>query len=151
MTLDETKLNELLGRFVTDFGGSYQALSAVLGDRLGLYRALQKTMPATPGEVAAEARVAERYVREWLAGQAAGGYVTYAPASGRYSLTEEQRSSSRTRPGCRRPPPSTSRSRWPRTSSGSPRRRGQTGASPGTCTTRASTRGRSGSSAPGTS
>jgi len=90
MTLDETKLNELLGRFVTDFGGSYQALSAVLGDRLGLYRALQKTMPATPGEVAAEARVAERYVREWLAGQAAGGYVTYAPASGRYSLTEEQ-------------------------------------------------------------
>jgi ubiquinone/menaquinone biosynthesis C-methylase UbiE len=90
MTVDETKLNELLGRFVTDFGGSYQALSAVLGDRLGLYRALQMTMPATPGEVAAEARVAERYVREWLAGQAAGGYVTYDSASGRYSLTEEQ-------------------------------------------------------------
>jgi SAM-dependent methyltransferase len=90
MTLDEAKLNELLGRFVTDFGGSYQALSAVLGDRLGLYRALQKTMPATPGEVAAEAGVAERYLREWLPGQAAGGYVTYDPASGRYSLTEEQ-------------------------------------------------------------
>jgi SAM-dependent methyltransferase len=90
MPLDENKLNELLDRFVTDFGGSYQALSAVLGDRLGLYRALQMTMPATPGEVAAEAGVAERYVREWLAGQAAGGYVTYDPASGRYSLTEEQ-------------------------------------------------------------
>jgi SAM-dependent methyltransferase len=90
MTLDETKLNELLGRFVTDLGGSYHAASAVLGDRLGLYQALERTMPATPEEVAAEARVAERYVREWLAGQAAGGYVTYDSTSGRYSLTEEQ-------------------------------------------------------------
>ncbi|SDM21394.1 Methyltransferase domain-containing protein [Geodermatophilus siccatus] len=90
MTLDENKLNELLGRFVIDVGGSYHALSAVLGDRLGLYRALQSTMPATSQEVAAQAGVAERYVREWLAGQAAGGYVTYDPADGRYSLTEEQ-------------------------------------------------------------
>ncbi len=90
MTLDENKLNELLGRFVTDVGGGYHAVNAVLGDRLGLYRALQTTMPATPGEVAVEAGVAERYVREWLAGQAAGGYVTYDPSSGRYSLTEEQ-------------------------------------------------------------
>jgi SAM-dependent methyltransferase len=90
MTLDQNELDELLGRFVTDVGGSFHALSAVLGDRLGLYRALQTTMPATPGEVAAQAHVAERYVREWLAGQAAGGYVTYDPASGRYSLTEEQ-------------------------------------------------------------
>ena len=89
MTLDENKLNELLGRFVVDVGGSYHALSAVLGDRLGLYRALQSTMPATSQEVAAQAGVAERYVREWLAGQAAGGYVTYDPADGRYSLTEE--------------------------------------------------------------
>jgi SAM-dependent methyltransferase len=90
MTLDQNELDELLGRFVTDVGGSFHALSAVHGDRLGLYRALQTTMPATPGEVAAQAHVAERYVREWLAGQAAGGYVTYDPASGRYSLTEEQ-------------------------------------------------------------
>jgi SAM-dependent methyltransferase len=90
MTLDENRLNELLGRFVTDVGGSYHAVNAVIGDRLGLYRALQMTMPATPEEVAAYAHVAERYVREWLAGQAAGGYVTYDPAGGRYSLTEEQ-------------------------------------------------------------
>jgi SAM-dependent methyltransferase len=90
MTLDENKLNELLGRFVVDVGASYHALSAVLGDRLGLYRALLSTMPATSEEVAAQAGVAERYVREWLAGQAAGGYVTYDPADGRYSLTEEQ-------------------------------------------------------------
>jgi SAM-dependent methyltransferase len=90
MTLDENKLNELLGRFVTDVGGSFHASNAVLGDRLGLYLALQMTMPATSEQVAAEARVAERYVREWLAGQAAGGYVTYDPTTGRYSLTEEQ-------------------------------------------------------------
>jgi len=90
MTLDENELNALLGRFVTDVGGSYHAASAVIGDRLGLYRALHKTMPATPGEVAAEAGVAERYVREWLAGQAAGGYVTYDSTGGHYSLTEEQ-------------------------------------------------------------
>jgi SAM-dependent methyltransferase len=90
MSLDENKLNELLGRFVTDVGGGYHALSAVIGDRLGLYQALQMTMPATPEDVAAHAHVAERYVREWLAGQAAGGYITYDPTSGRYALTEEQ-------------------------------------------------------------
>ena len=88
MTLDENELNELLGRFVTDVGGSYHAASAVIGDRLGLYRALHRTMPATPGEVSAEAGVAERYVREWRAGQAAGGYVTYDSTGGHYSLTE---------------------------------------------------------------
>ncbi len=90
MAVDEDKLNELLGTFVTDVGGSYQALSAVIGDRLGLYRSLLAVMPGTPAEVAAEAGVGERYMREWLQGQAAGGYVTYDPATGRFSLTEEQ-------------------------------------------------------------
>jgi hypothetical protein len=90
MSLDENELDELLGRFVTDVGASFHASSAVLGDRLGLYRALHVTMPATSEEVAAEAGVGERHVREWLAGQAAGGYVTYDPTGGRWSLTEEQ-------------------------------------------------------------
>jgi SAM-dependent methyltransferase len=90
MTVDETKLHELLGRFVVDVGGSFQALSAILGDRLGLYRALLSVMPASPADVAREAGVGERYVREWLAAQAAGGYVTYDPESERFSLTEEQ-------------------------------------------------------------
>ena len=90
MTVDEGRLHELLGRFVTDAGGSFQALGAVLGDRLGLYRALQAVMPATPAEVAGEAGVGERYVREWLSCQAAGGYVTYDPTTARFSLTEEQ-------------------------------------------------------------
>jgi ubiquinone/menaquinone biosynthesis C-methylase UbiE len=90
MTVDDTKLHELLGRFVVDVGGTFHALSAVLGDRLGLYQALAATMPATPADVAGKAGAGERYVREWLAGQAAGGYVTYDPATERYSLTEEQ-------------------------------------------------------------
>lgn len=90
MALDEGKLHELLGQFVTDLGGSFQAISAVIGDRLGLYRSLLGVMPATPVEVAAAAGVGERYVREWLCGQAAGGYVSYDPATERFSLTEEQ-------------------------------------------------------------
>jgi SAM-dependent methyltransferase len=90
MTVDELKLNDLLGRLVVDVGAGFQALGAVLGDRLGLYRALLAVMPAAPADVAREAGVDERYVREWLATQAAGGYVTYDPASERFSLTEEQ-------------------------------------------------------------
>ncbi|WP_214364294.1 class I SAM-dependent methyltransferase [Pseudonocardia sp. H11422] len=90
MAVDESKLNELLGSFVTDLGGSFQAISAVIGDRLGLYRSLLAVMPATPAEVAAGAGVGERYVREWLKGQAAGGYVTYDAESERFSLTDEQ-------------------------------------------------------------
>lgn len=90
MAIDEGKLHELLGRFVTDAGGSVQAINAVIGDRLGLYRALQAVMPATPVEVAAEAGVGERYVREWLCCQAAGGYVTYDATTERFSLSDEQ-------------------------------------------------------------
>jgi SAM-dependent methyltransferase len=90
MALDEGKLNELLGRFVVDAGASFHAVNAVIGDRLGLYRALLAVMPGTPAEVAAEAGAGERYVREWLAGQAAGGYLTYDADTGRFSLTEEQ-------------------------------------------------------------
>ncbi len=90
MTVDEAKLHDLLGRVVVDVGGTFQALSAILGDRLGLYRALLSVMPASPADVAREAGVGERYVREWLSAQAAGGYVTYDPESERFSLTEEQ-------------------------------------------------------------
>ena len=90
MALDEAKLNELLGRFVTDVGGSFHAVSAVIGDRLGLYRALLSVMPATATELAAAAGVGERYVQEWLRGQAAGGYVTYDGDTDRFLLTDEQ-------------------------------------------------------------
>src|SRR3954465_8839328 len=90
MAVDEGKLNELLGRFVTDLGGAFHAVNATIGDRLGLYKALLDVQPATPGELAAHAGAGERYVTEWLKGQAAGGYVTYDPATEKFSLTEEQ-------------------------------------------------------------
>jgi SAM-dependent methyltransferase len=90
MAVDEGKLNDLLGKFVVDVGASFHAVNAVIGDRLGLYRALLAVMPATPAEVSGEAGVGERYVREWLAGQAAGGYLTYDPDTERFSLSEEQ-------------------------------------------------------------
>lgn len=90
MTVDEGKLHELLGRFVADLGASFHANNAVLGDRLGLYTSLLAVMPATSEELAAEAGVGERYVREWLHGQAAGGYVSHDAATGRFSLSEEQ-------------------------------------------------------------
>jgi SAM-dependent methyltransferase len=90
MAIREKELQDLLGRFVVDVGAGFHAVNAVVGDRLGLYRALDAVMPATAEQVAAEAGADERYVREWLAGQAAGGYITYDPDSERFFLTEEQ-------------------------------------------------------------
>jgi len=90
MAADESTLNALWGSFVTDLGGSFQAISAVFGDRLGLYRSLLAVMPGTAAEVAADASAGERYVSEWLKGQVADGYVTYDPATRLFSLTEEQ-------------------------------------------------------------
>ena len=61
-----------------------------MGDKLGLYRAMAGAGPLTPDELAERTGTAERYVREWLCNQAAGGYVEYGPSTGRYSLPPEQ-------------------------------------------------------------
>jgi SAM-dependent methyltransferase len=90
MPLDQEKLNRFLQRALDDFGATYQTALVVIGDKLGLYKALVQAGPQTPAELAERTGTAERYVREWLAAQAAGGYVTYDPAAGRYSLSEEQ-------------------------------------------------------------
>jgi len=90
MAIDEGKLNELLGKFVTDVGAAFQAVQAVIGDRLDLYRGLAETAPATSSALAAHVGAPERYLREWLRCQAAGGYVTYDAATDTYSLSEEQ-------------------------------------------------------------
>ena len=89
-TVDQDQLDELLGRFVNDLGATISAGNVLIGDRLGLYRALAEAGPLTPDELAAYTGTAERYVREWLAGQAAGGYVTYDAGTGQYSMTAEQ-------------------------------------------------------------
>jgi hypothetical protein len=89
-TIDETKLNELLGRFVTDLGATIGAGSIRIGDQLGLYQALADAGPLTPAELASYTKTAERYVREWLPGQAASGNVSYNSETGEYWLTAEQ-------------------------------------------------------------
>jgi 2-polyprenyl-3-methyl-5-hydroxy-6-metoxy-1,4-benzoquinol methylase len=80
---------EFMGRVVTDFAATGAAGLAVVGHRLGLYRALAEG-PATPEQFAERTACHVRYLTEWLRGQAAGGYVTYDPATREFSLTEEQ-------------------------------------------------------------
>ncbi|MEP6696330.1 MAG: methyltransferase domain-containing protein [Pseudonocardiales bacterium] len=89
MALDHDKLMAFVGQFVGDLGATMAAGSVVVGDRLGLYRALA-TGPATAPELAERTSTNPRYVTEWLRGQAAGGYVSYDAAEDTYSLTEEQ-------------------------------------------------------------
>ena len=89
-TFSEEKLNQILGKAIGDFGGTYHASLIVIGDQLGLYKALAAGGPSTPAELAARSGTAERYIREWLNANAAGGYVDYDPATGRYSMSPEQ-------------------------------------------------------------
>ena len=88
--IDEEKLNELLGVALTDFGATFHAPLVVIGDKLGLYEALARADSHTSAELAERTDTAERYIREWLRSQAAGGYVTYDSETDRYSLTPEQ-------------------------------------------------------------
>jgi 2-polyprenyl-3-methyl-5-hydroxy-6-metoxy-1,4-benzoquinol methylase len=90
MAINPDKLNEFLGRAVVDFGATFNAALIRIGDKLGLYKALAEGGPQTPGELAKRTGTAERYVREWLSAQAAGGYVTYDPGAGKFHLSEEQ-------------------------------------------------------------
>jgi SAM-dependent methyltransferase len=87
--LDMDKLNAFIGRFVTDLGAAVHTGMVVIGEKLGLYKALAEG-PVTSAELAAKTSTDERYLREWLSSQAAGGYVTYDENSGKFSLSEEQ-------------------------------------------------------------
>ena len=83
------QLNAFLGKFIDDLGASVHAGMVVIGEKLGLYKALADA-PATSAELAKKTGTDERYLREWLASQAAGGYVTYDASTQRFSLTPEQ-------------------------------------------------------------
>jgi 2-polyprenyl-3-methyl-5-hydroxy-6-metoxy-1,4-benzoquinol methylase len=88
--IDQDKLNALLGQAVQDMGASLHAALILIGDKLGLYRAMADGEPITPAELATRTGTAERYVREWLNANAAGNYVQYHAETGSYSLSPEQ-------------------------------------------------------------
>jgi SAM-dependent methyltransferase len=88
--LDFDKLMQFVFNAVDEVGATLNTALVVMGDRLGLYRALAGAGPLTPGELARRTGTAERYVREWLNAQAAGGYVEYEADTGRYTLPPEQ-------------------------------------------------------------
>lgn len=91
MAINEEKLHQFLGNCVNDFGAAMHAGLVVIGESLGLYKAMAGAgAPLSPSELAERTGTNERYVREWLNAQAAGGYVSYDADSQRYFLSEEQ-------------------------------------------------------------
>jgi len=90
MAINQDKLHEFLGKAIVDFGATFNAALIRIGDKLGLYKALSAGGAQTPAELAKRTNTAERYVREWLSAQAAGGYVTYDSSAGKFHLSEEQ-------------------------------------------------------------
>ena len=88
--INEDKMHQFLGKVVEDFGASLGSSLAYIGQKLGLYKTLATDGPLTPAELAEATNTNERYVREWLVNQAAGGYVEYDATTSRYSLNPEQ-------------------------------------------------------------
>jgi winged helix-turn-helix protein len=89
MAVDMDKLNVFVGQFVGDLGAAVHAGMVVIGEKLGLYKALAESA-LDSAELAAKTRTDERYVREWRGSQAAGGYVTYNEKTHKFSRSEEQ-------------------------------------------------------------
>ncbi len=88
--MDEAKLHQFVGQMLSDLGGAASVALVRMGDQLGLYKTLHQKGPMTVPELAAAARVNERYLREWASHQAASNYLSYDPASGKFALPEEQ-------------------------------------------------------------
>jgi SAM-dependent methyltransferase len=90
MAINEDKLNALIGQFVTDFGAAMHGATVVIGDKLGLYKALADKGPITGADLAKALGFDTRLVEEWLSAQFVSGYAEYDPATRRFSLSEEQ-------------------------------------------------------------
>jgi SAM-dependent methyltransferase len=88
--IDEAKLNHFIAQMLADLGGALSVPLVRIGDQLGLYKALNACGPMSSTELATETNIAERYAREWLCHQAASGYLTYDPATARFTLPPEQ-------------------------------------------------------------
>ncbi len=89
MQLNEEKLNAFLGKMVNDLSGAFSVALVRMGDQLGFYKILHEKGPLTSQELADHSRMAERYVREWLAHQFVSDYLDYDPESGKFSLSPE--------------------------------------------------------------
>lgn len=87
---DAEKAGTFVGKVITDCAATVSVALAVLGERLGLYRAMAGAGPLTAAELAGRTQTSERYVHEWLINQAAAGYVDYEPETGRYALPDER-------------------------------------------------------------
>ena len=89
-TIDNEKLQQFMGKVLSDFGGAASAILVYIGDNLGLYKAMYDFgKPITSQELANNTGTSERYIREWLANQAAGGYLIYDASAQRYTLPVE--------------------------------------------------------------
>ena len=88
--VDETKLQDFVGRFAGDLGAALHQTTVIIGDKLGLYTAMGDSAPVSAAELAERTQTDERYVREWLCAQAASGYVEYDPETERFHLTPEK-------------------------------------------------------------
>ena len=88
-SIDMNRLNVFMGQFVTDLGAAVHAGMVVIGEKLGLYKALAGHTLSS-AQLAAKTKTDERYLREWLASQAAGGYITYDDKTDKFSLSNEQ-------------------------------------------------------------
>jgi 2-polyprenyl-3-methyl-5-hydroxy-6-metoxy-1,4-benzoquinol methylase len=89
-TVDEARLDAFMGRFVQDCGGGALIPMVIIGDKLGLYKAMAGGEPVSPAELAERTGCRERYIREWLCQQAASGYVSYDPETRTFRLPPEQ-------------------------------------------------------------
>src|SRR5271165_6297894 len=88
--INEAKLHEFVMKAVGEMGAAMNAALILVGDKVGLYKAMAGAGPITSAELADKTKTTERYVREWLAAQAAGGFVTYDSATRKYTLPPEQ-------------------------------------------------------------
>jgi hypothetical protein len=88
--VDEAKLHQFVGQMLNDLGGSISIGLVQMGDALGLYKTLHAKGPMTTQELAAEAGVNERYLREWASHHAASNYLSYDPATQKFGLPPEQ-------------------------------------------------------------
>ncbi|WP_033957606.1 class I SAM-dependent methyltransferase [Psychroserpens jangbogonensis] len=90
MEINENKLNTLLGKMVTEMGAAAIGPLIIIGDKLGIYKAMEARGSVSSAELAKEAGVNERYLREWLSAHAASGYVEYDDINETFTLSPEQ-------------------------------------------------------------